>query len=139
MRLTNAFANHGLSRAVIHVASALRVPSPFSRSVPSSAVAFDCAIGAMSAFLREALRDLAEVVDLDAPHVAHRLAAVDGLDPLVQERGGEAAEVLLLPLLGLVIVALRALDLHAEEDARRVAGEILRAPARSGASSSRRR
>ena len=76
--------------------------------------------------LREAVPDLAEVDDLDAPHVAHRLAAIDGVDAMVQERRGEAAKVVLLPLLGLVVVALRALDLHAEEHARRVAREVLR-------------
>ena len=76
--------------------------------------------------LCEAVSDLAEVDDLDALHVPHRLAAVDRVDPVMEERRGEAAEVVLLPLLRLVVVTLGALDLHAQEDARRVAREILR-------------
>ncbi len=50
IRLTNAFAKYGFCLAVIHAASALRVPSPFARSVPSSAVGFAFTIGWSSAF-----------------------------------------------------------------------------------------
>ena len=45
------------------------------------------------------------------------LLRIDGIDLRVEKCGGEAPVVDLRPLLRLVVVTLRALDLHAEEDA----------------------
>jgi hypothetical protein len=75
--------------------------------------------------LREARRDARRVHDLRATDDA-LLLGLESQGALVKERARELAEVVLLPGLGLVIVALRALDLRAEEDARSVAREILR-------------
>ena len=50
---------------------------------------------------------------------------VRGLDAGAREGGGEAAKVLGRPFLRFVVVALRALDLHAEEGARGGARQVL--------------
>ena len=67
------------------------------------------------------LRHVLEIEDRDRPFFT-----IDRLRFHGREHRGEALKVGLLPLLGLVVVALRALNLHTEKDTRHVAREVLR-------------
>ena len=108
---------------------ARRRPPPRSRAVEGRGLRLRRS-ASRSPILREARRGPVEVAHLDAldlrPWPCRGRAARGAC---ATKAAAKRLEVLLLPLLGLVVVALRALDLHAEERARRGARHVLRVSA----------
>ena len=125
MRFTIARANHGFSGEV--------TPSR-ERGADSVAVAQVGPVDRRGSglrdridvghLLREARSRMIEVDDVDLTHGA-LARAVHGLDARSQEGRCKPLEVLLRPLLRLVVMALSALDLQAEQRARRSARHVL--------------